>query len=111
TGCHRQSGARRRLIRSAAVWGIGVTLLAWPAERNLAARTGSVDNFLTRREEPLTQYRALRRLHARSEKLNQEGWLDAWTEYDRGGFRYEVVSERGSDSVRNKVLRAVLKRE
>ena len=29
----------------------------------------------------------------------------------REGFRYQVVSERGSDSVRNKVLKAVLKRE
>ncbi len=32
-------------------------------------------------------------------------------ELDEGGFRYEIVSERGSDYARNKVLKAVLKRE
>jgi hypothetical protein len=50
-------------------------------------------------------------MHAKSDKFNQEGWLEAWTELDEHGFRYEIVSERGSDTVRNKVLRAVLKRE
>ena len=37
--------------------------------------------------------------------------MDAWTEFDAGGFRYEIVAERGSDKVRNKVLRTLLKRE
>jgi hypothetical protein len=50
-------------------------------------------------------------MHARSERFDQEGWLDAWTELDEHGFRYEIVSERGSEYVRNKVLKAVLKRE
>lgn len=50
-------------------------------------------------------------MHARSERFNQEGWLEAWTELEDGVFRYEVVSERGSDYVRNKVLKSVLKRE
>ena len=62
-------------------------------------------------EEVLTSYRAFRRMHAKSEKFNQEGWLDAWTEMDANGFRYTIVSERGSDYVRNKVLKAVLQRE
>jgi hypothetical protein len=62
-------------------------------------------------DDQLTQYRAFRRMHARSEKFNHEGWLDAWTELDARGFRYEIVSERGSEYVRNKVLKAVLKRE
>jgi hypothetical protein len=61
--------------------------------------------------EEVTSYRAFRRMHAKSEKFNQEGWLDAWTEMDASGFRYTIVSERGSDYVRNKVLKAVLKRE
>ncbi len=62
-------------------------------------------------DEPLTHYRALRRMHAKSDRFNQEAWLDAWTELDEEGFRYEIVTERGSDYVRTKVLRAVLKRE
>ncbi|MCA1559269.1 MAG: hypothetical protein LC753_15205 [Acidobacteria bacterium] len=59
----------------------------------------------------MTQYRAYRRMHARSERFNQEGWLEAWTELDAGGFRYEIVSERGSDGVRDRVLKPLLKRE
>ena len=59
----------------------------------------------------LHQYRALRRMHALSEKSHHEGWMDAWTEFDSGGFRYQIVAERGSGTVRNKVLRAMLKRE
>jgi hypothetical protein len=59
----------------------------------------------------LTQYRAFRRMHARSDKFGHEGWLDAWTELDHNGLRFEIVSERGSDYVRNKVLKTVLKRE
>jgi len=70
-----------------------------------------LDHFPSFREQPLTQYRAYRRMHARSEHFNQEGWLDAWTEMDAHGFRYNIVSESGSDYIRAKVLRAVLKRE
>jgi hypothetical protein len=50
-------------------------------------------------------------MHAMSERFDHEGWMDAWTEFDASGFRYQIVSERGSDKVRNKVLRALLNRE
>ena len=59
----------------------------------------------------LNQYRALRRMHAASEKFNQEGWMEVWTELDGGIFSYEIVSERGSETIRNKVLKALLERE
>jgi hypothetical protein len=62
-------------------------------------------------ETPLEQYRALRRMHAQSEKSDHEGWLDAWTEFDARGFRYQIVAERGSGTVRNRVLKAILQRE
>jgi hypothetical protein len=75
------------------------------AERLLAAR------FLSRHEEPLHSYRALRRMHAWSERFNQEAWLDARTELKDGKFNYEIVAERGSDTIRDRVLRCVLKRE
>jgi hypothetical protein len=74
-------------------------------ERFLAA------SFFARQEEPLRSYRAFRRMHAWSEKFNQEGWLDAWTELKDGRLQYQVVTERGSDTIRNRVLRAILKRE
>ena len=70
-----------------------------------------LDHFPSLREQPLKQYRAYRRMHARSDKFNQEGWLEAWTEMDERGFRYTIVSESGSDYIRGKVLKAVLKRE
>ena len=67
--------------------------------------------FASASEIPLQQYRAMRRMHAQTERVQHEGWMDAWTEFDSGGFRYEIVAERGSDTVRNKVLRTLLKRE
>jgi hypothetical protein len=81
---------------------------AGAAARPIESRSGSL---APAREEPLSQYRAFRRMHVRSDYFDQEAWLDAWTELDGGEFRYTVVSERGSDYIRNKVLRAVLKRE
>jgi hypothetical protein len=59
----------------------------------------------------LTGYRALRRMHAVNEKFDQEAWLEAWTELDGSGFRFEVISERGSEYVLNKILRKLLERE
>src|SRR6476660_7890514 len=94
-------------------WLIAATLLAGAigvaAETSEAERP--LDRFASLREQPVTQYRAYRRMHARSDHFNQEAWLEAWTEFDERGFRYTIVSETGSDYVRNKVLKAVLKRE
>jgi hypothetical protein len=98
--------------RTLRVWVATFTLL-------LAAAAGLVadappafgDRAPALRGEPLRQYRAFRRLHARSERFSQEGWLEAWTELDERGFRFQIVSERGSERVRNRVLRAVLERE
>ena len=56
-------------------------------------------------------YRAFRRMHAKSEKFNQEGWVERLDRDRRRRFRYEIVGERGSDYVRNKVLKALLNRE
>lgn len=86
------------------VGAVTATNAATDAERTL-------DRFPSLREQPLKQYRAYRRMHARSEKFNQEAWLEAWTEMDERGFRYSIVSESGSETIRGKVLKAVLKRE
>ena len=113
----RDALRQRRFGRLEPIWVPAFTLL-WVAVAFLAspsagrdATSSSATRFLALHEEPLTQYRAYRRMHARSERFNQEAWLDAWTHLDRGGFRYEIVNERGSEYVRNKVLKAVLKRE
>ena len=66
--------------------------------------------FCTPSQE-LREYRALRRMHAWSDRLNQEAWMDAYTTLHHGRFEYRIVDERGSDTIRNKVLRAMLQRE
>jgi len=98
------------------VWVIAFTLLAGSAVAPTSATSDFSDNPISRlfwrSEQPLREYRAFRRMHASSEKSSKyEAWLDAWTELKDGQFTYQIVSERGSDVVRTKVLRAVLARE
>ena len=88
------------LLTGSAVLGAGESPLASP-----------IANVFSRNEQPLKQYRAFRRMHAATDKGDHEGWMEAWTELKDGRFSYEVVSERGSDAVRGKVLRATLARE
>lgn len=94
-------------------WAAGTTLvlLMALAATPLARGTSTAGAGPAMTEEPLTQYRALRRMHARSEKFGHEGWLEAWTELNGRTFTYEVVSERGSEYVRHKVLHEMLRRE
>lgn len=74
--------------------------------------TPVVQRFLSRADEPLTRYRAFRRLEARNNRFNMHGWLEAWTELTpEGTFKYEIVREGGSEHIRNKVLRPVLANE
>ena len=92
------------------MWVLAFTVIAATAVSPAAGRESSTAARFTP-DEPLTSYRAFRRMHAKSEKFNQEGWLNAWTEFDGRQFRYQIVDERGSDYVRNKVLKGLLKRE
>jgi hypothetical protein len=94
-------------------WGLAFTLLLTliaPA-RPAAEGVRGAERGVLSGEPKLTQYRAYRRMHAQSEHFGQEAWLEALTELDGRGFRYTVVSESGSEYIRNKVLRVVLKRE
>jgi hypothetical protein len=95
------------------LWVAAFTLLAGsavlPAHEPSASNRGA--NILSRAEQPLHQYRAFRRMHTDSENGKYEAWLEAWTELKDGRFSYEIVSERGSDTARAKVLRPMLARE
>ena len=84
-------------------------IVIWTAP--VAGRVQSQQAQPALQEAPLKQYRAFRRMHAKNERFNQEAWIDAWTELDGGAFKYEIASERGSDYIRIKVLRALLTRE
>lgn len=71
-----------------------------------------MQRFLARPDEPLTRYRALRRLEAQNERFKLHGWVEAWTELtEEGRFAYGVVREGGSEYIRNKVLRPLLENE
>ena len=99
--------------RIATIWVLAFTLIAGSAVLS-AAGAGAASNPLSSlfgRSEQLHQYRALRRMHASTEKGKHEAWLEAWTELNNGRFTYEIVSERGSEAVRGKVLRTMLERE
>jgi len=69
----------------------------------------SIRQFLAQ-DDTQPPYRATRRIEA--ENGTRSGWLEAVTEYSpENGFTYEVTREGGSDSIRSKVLRAVLEGE
>jgi len=79
------------------------------AATEFAARPAS--HVFYRVEQPLREYRAFRRMHAYSEGQKHEAWMEAWTELKDGHFSYDVVSESGSETIRARVMRAVLGRE
>jgi hypothetical protein len=92
------------------MWVVTFTLLAGSAVLPVGASSSAtssnlIASFFSRSEQPLHQYRAFRRMHATSDNGKYEAWLDAWTELKDGQFSYEIVSERGSDIARGKVLR------
>jgi hypothetical protein len=105
---------RTRRFRSLRLWGAVFTLLAGSTVINATATSAPpsrMPSIFGSPEQPLTQYRALRRMHAASDKGKHEAWLEAWTELKDGRFSYQIVSERGSEMVRGKVLRSILERE
>lgn len=98
------------LLCVACVWmGFGSTVTT--QEQVRATDQVVVQRFLSRTDEPLTRYRALRRLEARCDRFNKHGWLEAWTALGPEGFKYEIVREGGSEYIRNKVLLPVLENE
>jgi hypothetical protein len=111
----KPAAAGRKVAAGLALWVLASTLTlagtAAPETSVGPAENSSAAQFLTQPDHALTQYRAYRRMHARNDRFNQEGWLEAWTELEHGIFRYEIVSESGSDYVRTKVLKEVLNRE
>ena len=107
---------RRRNVRSLALCVVSFTLLAGstvvPAsESSSSSSSNPISRFFNRNEQPLREYRAVRRMHAASDKGKHEAWMEAWTELKDGRFSYRIVSERGSEMVRGKVLKSMLERE
>jgi hypothetical protein len=96
------------------IWVVCFSLLAGSAvlpAREYVSAGNPITSFFSRTEQPLRQYRALRRMHTSSENGKYEAWLDAWTELKDGRFSYQIVSEKGSETARGKVLRPLLAHE
>ena len=106
---------RSRRSPNPRMWVAGFSLViaasAAPSPTATAPAPSGSASVVRATDPPLQQYRAMRRMHAHAERANHEGWLDALTEFDASGFRYQIVAERGSNTVRNRVLKALLKRE
>jgi hypothetical protein len=103
----RRSIRRRFAVRLCV---IAFTLLVGSAVTE-GATDAPIPSSNTGVDEPLREYRAFRRMHAWNDRMNQEAWLDAWTELKGGRFQYRIVIERGSETIRTRVLRAILSRE
>jgi hypothetical protein len=72
----------------------------------------ALQRFLARPDEPITQYRARRVLTGHNPRFKMEGGIEAITELAADGrFSYSIVSETGSDYIRDKVLRPILETE
>src|SRR5262249_28055507 len=103
----------RGLSRSLLAFLIVAPLLANAANPPAAdpARVTILQRFLALDDPVPTQCRALRHLEARNDKFDMRAWMDVWTEIDASGFRYRIVAEEGSDSIRNHAFREPLHAE
>jgi hypothetical protein len=71
-----------------------------------------VDRFLQSGAPELQTYQARRRLEASTMGGRMKATVEAWTSVDSAGvFRYEIISEAGSDLIRKHVLIGALKAE
>jgi len=106
-----QSPFRRSTRPEASLATVAFAVLAVATSPAASLTTAPQDELPALQEAPLTRYRAFRKMHASNTKFNQEAWIDAWTELDGTSFRFEITSERGSEYIRNKVLKTLLTRE
>ncbi|MGH9313575.1 MAG: hypothetical protein ACRD1S_10300 [Vicinamibacterales bacterium] len=101
-------------MRSVSLFVLMVLPLTLPSASQEVPPSGAAlrERFLARVDEPLVQYRGVRRLAARNERFHKEARLDVATMLDAsGGFRYEVLAESGSQYVRTRVLEPILRGE
>lgn len=102
---------RRNPGPRAALWAVGATVVAASVGTGTVGERQQAGELPILQEPAPTQYRALRRMHAVNDKFQAEAWMEVWTELDAKGFRFEIVSERGSEYLRTKVLTKMLLQE
>jgi hypothetical protein len=83
-----------------------------PLQQPPLQRAALLERFFAADENPLLQYRALRRLTASTRGGRVSATMDVWTTLDPvHGFTFQVVSESGSPLIRRRVLLAALEAE
>ncbi len=102
--------SRSVLAASIATLAVAHVLAATPTDAPGAAGP-ILQRFLSLSDPPPTSYRALRHLEARNDKFDMSAWMDVWTEIDATGFKYHIVSEEGSETIRSRVFRETLETE
>jgi hypothetical protein len=77
-----------------------------------AAVQPALERFLSRPDEPVAAYRARRTLEGHNARFKMHGAIEAMTALSADGrFSYTIVTETGSDYIRDKVLRPLLQTE
>src|SRR5690242_20341466 len=83
-----------------------------PSQPRAASESASaqpvLQQFLAQDDPAPTSIRGRRHLEARTEHFGSSAWMDVRTEADTKGFSYHVIAEGGSESIRNRVFRALL---
>jgi len=81
-----------------------------PASPPVSMDESVLARFVGRRDEPVRQFRARRRM--RAEGLGREAFMDVLVELDPvTGFRWTVEAEGGSKMIRDRALRGMLEKE
>ena len=102
--------SRSVLVASIAALAAAHTIAAAPSDATIPAPS-ILQRFLALSDPSPSSYRALRHLEARNDKFDMSAWMDVWTEIDASGFRYRIVAEEGSESIRSRVFRETLETE
>jgi len=98
---------RVRLVRGVAFSLVAVALAARPQARSSTL----LQRFLALDDPDPVQYRALRHLEADNTRFDSSARMDVWTEADANGFRYQIVSQEGSEYIRSRIFKATLETE
>jgi hypothetical protein len=102
--------ARACFLPIATVAMLVATLSARP-HATVEHATSTVERFLAIDDPDPWEYSATRSLEAHNDKFGTDATMTVRTEADVAGFRYRIVSETGSEYVRNRVFRQTLETE
>lgn len=108
--CKMQIGVAGLLVFGATL-AVSAAAIA-PVPQTAEQAPGLVERFLAPEQAPLVSYRAFRRLTASTRGGKMRAAIDVVTSLDPvQGFTFEITSQEGSGTIRNKVLLPALEAE